>query len=98
MIRILSKPTPVLYFAILTLLIFNPVLSFAGQFQVTRVIDGDTIKVDDGKQKLTIRLVGIDAPETSKSKNDPGQPFSQIATKHLASLVLSQTVDIKSYG
>jgi len=87
----------VLAFLIFTLLAF-PCQLIAGQYQVTRVIDGDTIKVDDGTKKITIRLVGIDAPETSKGKNDPGQPFSQQSTKHLAGLVLNQTVDIKSYG
>ena len=37
-------------------------------------------------------------PETSKKKHEPGQPFSQTATKHLASLVLNKFVDIKNYG
>ena len=45
-----------------------------------------------------IRLVGIDAPEASHSKNEPGQPFSQQATKHLAALVLGRTVEIKKIG
>jgi endonuclease YncB( thermonuclease family) len=34
---------------------------FAGDYQVTRVIDGDTLVVTKGSVKLTIRLVGIDA-------------------------------------
>jgi endonuclease YncB( thermonuclease family) len=47
---------------------------------------------------LTIRLVGIDAPETSKKKNQPGQPFSRKSTKYLASLVLKKSIEVKSYG
>ena len=43
-------------------------------------------------------LVGIDAPEKSRKKHDPGQPFSQASTKYLASLVLNKYVDIVSYG
>ena len=50
--------------------------SLAGQFKVTRVTDGDTVKVTGNDVKMTIRLVGIDAPETSKKKNEPGQPVS----------------------
>jgi micrococcal nuclease len=73
-------------------------ISFAGQFKCTRVTDGDTIKVTNNGTTSTIRLVGIDAPETSKRKNEPGQPYSQNSTKHLAGLVLNKTVDIKSYG
>jgi micrococcal nuclease len=72
--------------------------SLAGQFMVTRVTDGDTVKVTGNDVKMTVRLVGIDAPETSKKKNQPGQPFSQKSTKYLASLVLNKSVEVKSYG
>ncbi|MDB4442217.1 thermonuclease family protein [bacterium] len=75
-----------------------PAISIAGQFKAIRVTDGDTIKVTGDGSKITIRLVGIDAPETSKKKNEPGQPFSQKSTKHLANLVLNKSVDVKSYG
>ena len=64
----------------------------------TRVTDGDTIKVTGDGSKITIRLVGIDAPETSKKKHESGQPFSQKSTKYLASLLLRKSVDVKSYG
>jgi endonuclease YncB( thermonuclease family) len=38
----------------------------AGQYKVVRVTDGDTIKVraPGSRSDITIRLVGIDAPET----------------------------------
>jgi len=83
----------VLFFA---LILAQPV--FAGQNKVTRVHDGDTLTVRDGSKKLTIRLVGIDAPEVSGKKREPGQPFSQQATKHLAGLVLNKVVEIKEFG
>ena len=62
------------------------------------MVDGDTIIVSQGTEKLTIRLVGIDAPEVSHKKHEPSQPFGQAATKHLAGLVLNKTVTIQSYG
>ena len=34
-----------------------------GYYQVVDVVDGDTIKVDNNRQKETIRLIGIDTPE-----------------------------------
>jgi micrococcal nuclease len=84
---------------LLAILIFFAIsaISFAGQFKVVRVTDGDTIKVENKIKTSIIRLVGIDAPETSKKKNEAGQPFSQKSTKHLASLVLNKSVEIKSY-
>jgi micrococcal nuclease len=81
----------------LTILVLPAFLS-ATEDKVTRVIDGDTVEVRIGSTKTTIRLVGIDAPETSKAKREPGQPFSQSATKHLAGLVLNKTVSVKEYG
>jgi micrococcal nuclease len=83
---------------ILILALFFSPHSHAEQYQASRVVDGDTIIVKKGDTKLTIRLVGIDAPEVSHAKNEPGQPFSQQSTKHLAGLVLNKTVDIKSHG
>jgi endonuclease YncB( thermonuclease family) len=94
MIRIFSKRKTIRLITILTLFIFNASLSFAGQYKVTRVIDGNTIRVISYGTKTTVRLVGIDAPEVAHSKNTPGQPFSEAAAKHLAGLVLNKTVEI----
>ena len=80
------------------LLLAFPSLSLAGQFKITRVYDGDTVKAEGHDIEIKIRLVGIDAPETSSRKNEPGQPFSQRATKNLAGLVLNKVVEIKGYG
>ena len=85
----------------LILSILIPLLTtfvFAGEFKVTRVSDGDTVKAEGHDIEIEVGLVGIDAPETSKKKRDPGQPFSQKAKEYLATLVLNRTVDIKGYG
>ncbi len=83
---------------IIILLFILPTLSIAGEFKVTRVYDGDTIKAEGHDIEIKVRLVGIDAPETSRKKREPGQPYSQQSKKHLAGLVLNKTVDIKGYG
>ena len=84
---------------ILTAFLFLlPTVSLAGQFKVTRVSDGDTVKIEGHDIEIKVRLVGIDTPETSRKKRDPGQPYSQRAKKYLAGLVLNKTVDIKGYG
>jgi len=48
--------------------------------------------------EIKVRLAGIDTPEMSKRKGQPGQPYSQKAKKHLAGLILNKVVDIKGYG
>ena len=78
--------------------IIIPIIVFAAQYKCTRVTDGDTITVTQNGFKSTIRLVGIDAPEKSRKKHDPGQPFSQTSTKYLAGMVLNNYVDIVPYG
>ncbi len=93
MIRI-SRSLPCLF----AVLIFLVASCQAAQYKCTRVTDGDTITVISNGQKHTIRLVGIDAPEKSRGKNKPGQPYSQTSTKHLASLVQNKHLDIVLYG
>ena len=76
------------------ILFLFPILSFAGQFKVTRVYDGDTLKAAGHDIEIKVRLVGIDAPETGKKKRDPDQPYSQQAKKFLTSMVLNKQVFI----
>ena len=77
--------------ALLLLLVLPfPTVSLAGQYEVCRVVDGDTFVVKHGSVKLTIRIVGIDAPEASTSKHRAGQPFSRQSTQHLSSLILNK--------
>ncbi len=61
---------------VLLLFLLLPTLSLAGEFKVTRVYDGDTIKGECHDIDIEVRLVGIDAPETSREKREPGQPYS----------------------
>jgi micrococcal nuclease len=67
-------------------------------FTVVRVYDGDTILVSRSDTRTVIRLLGIDAPETSKGKGEPGQPYSKKARRHLSDLVLNRDVTLDVYG
>ena len=87
----------------ISLAVFNvflalPFSSFGDEFKVVRVFDGDTIKVIENGKEITIRLVGIDAPEISRRKHVPGQPFCAKAKEYLSTLVLNKVVNIKFYG
>jgi endonuclease YncB( thermonuclease family) len=85
-------------FPILVVVLVSLQTAYGAEHEVTRVHDGDTIRVKGDYGELTIRLVGIDAPEKSKKKREPGQPFSQKAKEYLADLVLKRSVDVKEYG
>ena len=86
------------FLAAIIIFLALPFLSFAGQFKVVRVYDGDTITVVGNGQEVTIRLVGIDAPEISGIKHVPGQPFSLSAKEYLSNLVLNKVIRVKFYG
>ena len=102
----MSSPRPPIFLRLLSQSLFLSliltILSYgvvqAETFKIIRVYDGDTITVMMGGQKQSIRLVGIDTPEKSRKKNEPGQPHSQKATKFLAGMVLGKQVSIESYG
>lgn len=66
--------------------------------KVLRVYDGDTVLVNLADERYRVRLLGIDAPETSKTKGQPGQPFSTRSRRHLVNRVLNRCVQLSTYG
>lgn len=63
---------------------------------VTRVIDGDTFLVNHPQNpKLRIRLIGVDAPETSYAYNRRPQPYGQEAKAFLQSLILNKHIKLE---
>lgn len=83
---------------LITCLLSLPILSFAGQFKVTKVYDGDTIMVEGHDIVIYVLLAGIDAPEIASRKQAKDQPYGQEAKRHLESAILNKTVEIKGYG
>jgi endonuclease YncB( thermonuclease family) len=51
--------------------------------QVQRVVDGDTLRLKDGR---SVRMIGLNAPETAK-KGKPSEPFADTAQRRLQALV-----------
>jgi micrococcal nuclease len=62
-----------------------------GPFQVDRVVDGDTVRVLIGGESTSVRLIGIDTPET-KSPQKPVQCFGPEASARAAELLEGATV------
>lgn len=51
--------------------------------QVQRVVDGDTLRLNDGR---SVRMIGLNAPETGK-KGQSVQPFAEAAKRRLQTLI-----------
>ena len=66
--------------------------------KVLRVYDGDTVRVSTATGNILVRLLGIDAPETSKSRGQPGQPYSARSRQYLSKRILNRCVQLEAYG
>jgi len=91
----------ILNLCLLLLTIFMPLCVSpirASGFLVTKVYDGDTVRVEFNGGVLYVMLLGIDAPELSIGPGMPSQPFGHEARDVLAELVLNKEVEIHGYG
>ncbi len=59
---------------------------------VERVIDGDTLVLEDGRK---VRLLAVDAPETVNPQLSAVQPLGAAATARLTELVAGRTVALE---
>lgn len=63
---------------------------------VTSVIDGDTFWLDEGTTtELKVRLIGIDAPETRRTRNKEIGYYAQESKRYLERLVLNRKVRLE---
>ena len=66
-----------------------------GPFTVTKVVDGDTIWVDNNGQRLKIRMIGLDIPETLDPR-EPVQCFGVEASAQAKTILGGQSVYLET--
>jgi endonuclease YncB( thermonuclease family) len=76
----------------------SPSVSFTGQFKVTRVHDGETIRAEGHGVEILVRLVGIEAPETPQDRDQPSSNLALEAKSCLAEMTLNKVVEIEGHG
>lgn len=57
---------------------------------ITKIIDGDSLLISTGEERIEIRLYGIDCPEYR-------QPYSRAAKKYIKNSVSGSRVRVQSY-
>lgn len=62
---------------------------------VTKVIDGDTFWVDNGRDSFKVRFIGIDAPETRNSRWKEKGYYAQEAKEYVRSKTENQWVRLE---
>jgi endonuclease YncB( thermonuclease family) len=106
--RLLSKKTTSLVLGLIALFIatgqsagwFESVGKQASQsqpglYRVVRFVDGDTITVDMNGHNETVRMIGVDTPETHKP-NTPVQCYGPAAAAYTKNLIGSQRVRLEA--
>jgi micrococcal nuclease len=66
-----------------------------GPFTVTKVVDGDTIWVDNNGQRMKIRMIGLDTPE-SVDPRQPVQCFALEASAQAKTILAGQSVYLET--
>ncbi|MCA9379709.1 thermonuclease family protein [Candidatus Dojkabacteria bacterium] len=64
-------------------------------YTLDSIVDGDTIKVSDAEGFYTVRLIGIDTPETKDPRKEI-ECFGEEATLYLTKLIGNQKLILKS--
>ncbi|MGF6099016.1 thermonuclease family protein [Pseudomonas sp. 18175] len=63
--------------------VFCPAPASLASVDVQRVVDGDTVRLKDGR---SVRMIGLNAPETGK-KDRPDEPYAVAARQRLQALI-----------
>jgi len=80
------------------LLLGSPSLSLAGQFRVTRVHDGETLRAEGHGIEIVVRLAGIEAPESPSDTEQSNHNLALAAKSWLAEMTLNKVVEIEGHG
>jgi micrococcal nuclease len=78
-----------------TLLIISPTLIIAGQYQVIRVVDGDTIVIRYNGKYEKVRLLCVNTPESVHPDKKQNIPMGKVASKYTQKKLTGKYVDLE---
>ena len=64
-------------------------------YQVIRIIDGDTVQIEYEGQPTSVQLIGVNAPETTANPNQPPEPYGEQATAFLQEFLLDKSIYLR---
>lgn len=67
---------------------------YTGQYRVSRVVDGDTLDVENSQGTIRIRLIGVNTPE-SVAPNRPDECYGKEASGYVTQVMLGSTVTLE---
>jgi micrococcal nuclease len=78
-----------------TLLIISPTLIIAGQYQVIRVVDGDTIVIRYNGKYEKVRLLCVNTPESVHPDKKQNIPMGKVASKYTQKKLTGKDVKLE---
>ena len=80
---------------LIALLSISPDLTIAGQYQVIRVVDGDTIVIKyDGKYEK-VRMLCVNTPESVHPDEKQNIPMGKVASRYTQKKLIRKYVDLE---
>lgn len=64
-------------------------------YAVIRAIDGDTLLVSAAGQEVSVRLIGVDAPESVHPEPDQNTPEGEFASQWMKAFISGKTVSLE---
>ena len=80
---------------LLALLFLFPMLAIAGQYQVIRVVDGDTIVIKYNGKFEKVRLLCVNTPESVHPDEKQNIPMGKVASRYTQKKVTGEYVDLE---
>jgi micrococcal nuclease len=77
-------------YILLALLLVFPMLAFAGQYKVVRVVDGDTIVIRYNGKYEKVRLLCVDTPESVHPDKKQNIPMGKVASRYTQKKLLDE--------
>lgn len=83
---------------LITLLLILPILSYAAQHKVIRVVDGDTIVVNYNGNNEKVRLLCVNTPESVHPDKKQNIPMGRVASEYTKKRLKGKYVDLEFEG
>ena len=75
--------------------IIIPAIALAGQYQVIRVVDGDTIVIRYNGKYEKVRMLCVNTPESVHPDKKQNIPMGKVASKYTQKKLIGESVDLE---
>ena len=90
----MNRHFSVIYFLIIFFVV-APAIAIAGQYQVVRVVDGDTIVIRYNGKYEKVRLLFVDTPESVHPDKKQNIPMGKVASRYTQKKLIGKSVDLE---